>query len=102
MAEHVGTPNSSPVRIRSVAAGGLRLRHWPPQCLVFNPASGSTHLLSEEAGDMLAYIDGQVSTDRLALLHSFWADPDATESASTLDALLAQFEALGLVELATQ
>lgn len=102
MVKNAGADPGAAMLIRSVAAGQLRLRNWPPYCLVFNPVSGSTHLISEEAGEVLAHIDNQGCVSRADLINNFWTPLEAAESAQALDAWLEQFESLGLLETEPQ
>lgn len=69
-------------------------------CLVFDEASGSTHLLSAMAASILAWIaDGGRSRDALlsALIQAF-PDQSVSSLEAHLDEVLSQFSGLQLLE----
>jgi PqqD family protein of HPr-rel-A system len=84
----------------SLANGGLIIKHWPTECLVFNPINGSAHLLSEFAGIVLECLDcagGPLSQEQLAW--KLFEDDTPTEvEKQALHQALHAFDSLGLIE----
>jgi PqqD family protein of HPr-rel-A system len=75
----------------------LGWREWPPHTLVFDSASGNTHLLDEPSALVLRTIEAGPTTIP-ALLDLLGAgEPDAAARA-WLAALLDRFRALDLVD----
>ena len=81
---------------------GLRLhwRSWEDEFVVYNSASGDTHLLDQVSRDMLKVLESESPTlselaGRLAESQEIEAD---AEFSSYLERLLATLEKLGLVE----
>lgn len=86
----------------SVAHGRLKFKHWPAECLVFNPVNGSTHLLSEFAGMVLEYMDhaGHPMTEEQLQVLFFETDTQSEDDAQALHQALHAFNSLGLIERA--
>ncbi len=78
-------------------------RKWDDDCVVFNPHSGSTHLLSEAGAAVLFALRdaGQPMTiKQMALYFSDGANENnrADDLTIQLETSLAEFERIGLVE----
>ncbi len=86
----------------SIARGGLKFKHWPAECLVFNPVNGSTHLLSEFAGMVLEYLDRAERSFTEEQLQALFFDADMQSEADqqALHQALHAFHSLGLIERA--
>jgi PqqD family protein of HPr-rel-A system len=75
----------------------LTWREWPPHVLVFDSASGNTHLLDEPSAAVLRAIEsGPVTTP--ALLDLLAVEPNDTTARDWLHALLDRFKALDLLD----
>jgi PqqD family protein of HPr-rel-A system len=75
---------------------GYRLRRWESAGLVFNPLSGSTHLLSDAAIEVLLGLHEVASPQSAAdLSQRFFGAP---EGAPELESVLNEFVLLGLAE----
>lgn len=75
----------------------LQWRGWPPHVLVFDAASGNTHLLDEPSAAVLRAIEaGPVTTS--ALLDMLAVEPGDSASRDWLLALLDRLRALDLVD----
>lgn len=74
------------------------------ETVVYNCASGETHLLETLAADLLRELEaGPLSRRQCAELLERWhPEADSAERAAYLEALLSRFEALGLVEMPGQ
>ena len=86
----------------SVARGRLKFKHWPTECLVFNPVNGSTHLLSEFAGVVLEHLDGagrSITEEQLQELF-FETHAPSEDDQQALHQALHAFYSLGLIERA--
>lgn len=88
------------VRWRTIADGPLPHRRWDGDYVVFNPASGSTHILDIVSGEVLASLfAGACETKQLrARIAEFLDVPDDESLAANIDRVLDVLEELGLVE----
>lgn len=80
--------------------GELPLRYWEGDYVVYNPLSGSTHVLDVVAGELLKSI--AADRGRLTQLHQRIADflevPNDASVAESVREILAQLDELGLIE----
>lgn len=79
----------------------LDWREWDGDCIVFNPNSGSTHLLSEAGATVLftlVEVSGPMTIKQLALYFSDGASENSADLTIQLETSLAEFERIGLVE----
>lgn len=82
------------------ADGGIAWRQWDGDYVVFDPASGNTHLLDIASGEVLVALrDGDASTERLGarLAELLQVGPDETVT-SAVQHILETLSGLGLVE----
>jgi PqqD family protein of HPr-rel-A system len=79
------------------AGVSLSWREWPPHVLVFDSASGNTHLLDEPSASVLRAIASGPATIP-ALLEILGAEPGDTAARGWLTALLDRLRALDLVD----
>jgi len=82
------------------ARGALVWREWEGQLVVRNARSGSTHLLSPSGTKVLLGLIGSEHGLEIAEIASqlFELRDGGTEEMAGLEALLAEFEKLGLAE----
>lgn len=82
------------------ARGGLALRTWGDESVVFNPSSGNTHLLDFVATEGLVCLQ-EAALDRFDLCRRLAArlnvEPDQ-QLIDYVDRLIARFDELGLLE----
>lgn len=80
----------------ALSCSGYSLRRWESASLVFNPLSGSTHLLSETAVEVLLGLDeaGMPQSATEMSLRFF----DAPENVAEIETVLHEFALLGLAE----
>ncbi len=80
--------------------GRLRYRCWDGEYVVFNPSSGSTHLIGIVAGEVLiGILAGPVSTRVLGeRLADFLEVENDAKLRANLDTILGELDQLGLIE----
>jgi PqqD family protein of HPr-rel-A system len=85
---------------RVPVAGTLPLRYWNGDCVVYNPLTGSTHVLDIVAGEVLKVIMAAPATSRELCQHvaEFLEIPNDVRTADNVDAVLAALDELGLIE----
>lgn len=92
----------SAVRWHTVPSEELAWRELDGQLVVLNARSGSTHLLEPLAGEVLrALIDeeaGMTVPELVERLHGRAAAEDVAEWFSAVEAVLSEFQRLGLAE----
>lgn len=81
-------------------ASPLALRCWDEECVLFDPASGDTHLLSRSGAEILLQLQqGPASVEALAgMLGVEAASEDAADIHLQLESVLDDFKHLALVE----
>jgi PqqD family protein of HPr-rel-A system len=87
---------------RLTSESGLRWRHWGDRSLVFNPASGDTHLVDLTARTGLACLEaGPKSGEEICqqMLAELELEPE-TDLRPYVAKLLGHFREVGLVEKA--
>jgi len=93
---------SPKVRWRAVSADVLAWRDWDCEVVVFNQATGSTHLLGELGGEVfrrLVGAEGGASVD--ALVAGLTDEPTGADNAdwsAAVAGVLSDFARLGLAE----
>lgn len=89
-------------RWRAAGCAPLAWRAWDDEFVVFNPRTGSTHLLSELAGEVLRGLmasEQGVTIEALAARLAGSADGvDAADWAAAITVVLADFARLELAE----
>lgn len=75
----------------------LSWREWPPHVLVFDSASGNTHLLDQPSAAVLRAIESGPATTS-ALLDVLAVEPRDTAAQDWLSALLIRLRALDLID----
>jgi PqqD family protein of HPr-rel-A system len=87
-------------RWRTIAGGALPHRRWDGDWIVFNPASGNTHILDIVSGELLGVLfAGPRETAHLrARIAEFLDVPNDESLAANVDRVLDVLEELGLVE----
>ena len=80
--------------------GGLELRCWEGDYVVYNPLTGSTHVLDIVAGEVLKAIStGRGQTSELCRsIAEFLEVPNDVGVAENVREILAQLDELGLIE----
>lgn len=80
--------------------GTLPLRDWNGDCVVYNPLTGSTHVLDIVAGEVLKVIMAGPATSPELCRHvaAFLDVPNDTQTGDSVDEILAALDALGLIE----
>ena len=90
------------MRWHTVPSEELAWRELDGQLVVLNVQSGSTHLLEPLAGEVLrALIEekaGMTVPELVERLHGHAAEEDVSEWSSAVDAVLSEFQRLGLAE----
>ncbi|MEP7183353.1 MAG: HPr-rel-A system PqqD family peptide chaperone [Betaproteobacteria bacterium] len=92
-------------RWRAIGGAKMAWREWDGEFVVFNPRTGSTHLLSEFAGEMLLGLlasDEGITAESLAARQAdSSAGTDDSERSIAIASALAEFARLDLVETVT-
>ncbi|WP_394780932.1 HPr-rel-A system PqqD family peptide chaperone [Undibacterium sp.] len=82
-------------------ADSSNIRIWDEEYVVYNPRSGDSHLLSYIAGQLLLKLqhplDSKALVEQLSIDWQFDSEQDA---AVQIDAMLAELDALALIERA--
>ena len=80
--------------------GALPLKYWNGDYVVYNPLTGSTHVLDIVAGEVLKVIMAAPATTRELCRHvaDFLEIPNDVRTAENVDAVLAALDELGLIE----
>ena len=80
--------------------GTLPLRDWNGDYVVYNPLTGSTHVLDIVTGEVLkAIIAGPATTQELCRHVAVFLDvPNDSQAADHVDEMLAALDELGLIE----
>jgi PqqD family protein of HPr-rel-A system len=99
----VGTPAwQCALRWHAPSAELLALRELDGELVVYNDASGSTHLLEPLAGEVLRTLveagSGMNIADLVTKLRGGAADEDISEWSAAIEAVLSEFQRLGLAE----
>jgi PqqD family protein of HPr-rel-A system len=84
-----------------VSAGdALAIREWDGEYAVFDPVSGSTHLLDVVAGEVLVAIVGgcATTTSVCARIARFLGVPDDSRLRERVGKVLAALDELGVIE----
>jgi PqqD family protein of HPr-rel-A system len=85
---------------RILAEGQLPLRDWNGDYVVYNPLTGSTHVLDIVSGEVLKAIMAAPRTSRELCRHvaDFLDVPNDAHTADNVDEVLAVLDELGLIE----
>jgi len=85
---------------RVPADGMLPLRDWDGDYVVYNPLTGSTHVLDIVTGEVLKAIMVAPATSLELCRHvaAFLEVPNDVRTAENVDAVLAALDELGLIE----
>lgn len=80
--------------------GMLPLRDWDGDCVVYNPLTGSTHVLDIVTGEVLKAIMAAPATsgELCRRVAEFLEVPNDVRTAENVDAVLAALDELGLIE----
>jgi len=92
--------NQATTAWRVPIAGTLPLKYWNGDYVVYNPLTGSTHVLDIVAGEVLKVIMAAPATSRELCRHvaEFLEISNDLRTADNVDAVLAALDELGLIE----
>jgi PqqD family protein of HPr-rel-A system len=87
---------------RAISDPAFNARSWGNEFVVYNPLSGDTHLLGLAAAQILTHLHQAPSTaaSLLASLAALWQVESNEELVLQVDAILADLDALALIERA--
>ena len=92
--------NQATTAWRVPITGTLPLKYWNGDYVVYNPLTGSTHVLDIVAGEVLKVIMAAPATSRELCRHvaEFLEISNDLRTADNVDAVLAALDELGLIE----
>jgi PqqD family protein of HPr-rel-A system len=100
--QELGILSASVVPWRSVPRAALQFREWDDHIVVRNDQSGSTHLLGPLAGRVLQMlVEGDCAktiNDLAARLNEEPSEVDGSDWPTAIEAILSEFQRLGLAE----
>ena len=94
------SPMQATTAWRVPVEGVLPLRDWDGDYVVYNPLTGSTHVLDIVTGEVLKAIMAAPATTGELCRHvaDFLEIPNDVRTAENVDAVLAALDELGLIE----